>query len=99
LKKDVTPLSSALAKVCKLNPVQWKWKSTDQDGEGFIAHELAEHFPQAVAGKKDAVDEEGKPVYQSVDSSFLVAALVASVKELSAQLEEVKAQLASFKLG
>ena len=97
LKKDVVPMSSALTKLCALNPVQWKWKATEGDGEGFIAHELAEHFPQAVAGKKDAVDEEGKPVYQSVDSSFLVSALVASVKELSAQLEEVKSQLAALK--
>lgn len=97
LKKDVTPLPNALSRICGLNPVQWKWKATEGDGEGFIAHELAEAFPHAVVGAKDAVDAEGKPVYQGVDSSFLVAALVASVKELSAKVDQLQAELAALK--
>jgi hypothetical protein len=97
LKKNVTPLSGALSKICGLNPVTWTWKATEGDGEGFIAHELAEHFPQAVVGTKDAMDEEGNPKYQGVDSSFLVAALVASVKELSTKVDQLQAEITALK--
>jgi hypothetical protein len=57
LKKDVQPLSGALAKVMLLKPVKFKWKADDTAGESFIAHELQEHFPQAVSGKKDETHE------------------------------------------
>ena len=61
------------------------------DGEGFIAHELAEVCPQAVTGEKDAVDVEGKPIYQGIDTSFLVATLTAAIQELKAEFDAYKA--------
>jgi hypothetical protein len=45
---------------------------------------LAEVFPQAVDGTKDAVDENGKPIHQGIDVSFLVATLTAAIQELKA---------------
>lgn len=35
----------------------------------------------------DAVDAEGKPVYQGVDTSFLVATLTKAIQELNAKVE------------
>jgi hypothetical protein len=46
-----------------------------------------------VTGEKDAVDETGNPQYQGVDTSFLVATLVAAIKELKAEVDSLKAQL------
>ena len=40
--------------------------------------------PHAVTGGKDAVDENGNPVYQGIDTSFLVATLTAAIQELKA---------------
>jgi hypothetical protein len=92
LKKDIAPMSGALAKVALLKPVTYKWLD-DSEGEGFIAHELAEVVPQCVTGKKDAVDDDGNPEYQGIDTSFLVATLTAALQEQQAIIENLKARL------
>ena len=74
-------MSGALAKVAQLNPVTYKWNVDGSDGQGFIAHELAEVVPDCVVGEKDAVDEDGNPQYQGIDTSFLVATLTAAIQE------------------
>jgi Chaperone of endosialidase len=93
LKENIQPMTGALAKVQALKPVTYKWKADGSDGEGFIAHELAEVVPQCVSGEKDAVDAEGKPVYQGIDTSFLVATLTAAIQEQQAIIEQLKARL------
>jgi hypothetical protein len=93
LKNTIAPMTSALAKVAQLKPVTYKWNADGSDGEGFIAHELAEVCPQAVSGEKDAVDAEGKPQYQGIDTSFLVATLTAAIQEQQALIYSLKARL------
>ena len=93
LKHDIRPMSGALAKVAALKPVNYKWNVDDSDGEGFIAHELAEICPGAVTGEKDAVDADGNPVYQGIDTSFLVATLTAAIQELKAEVDQLRAQV------
>jgi hypothetical protein len=93
LKENITPMTGALAKVALLKPVTYKWKQDGSDGEGFIAHELAEVVPNAVTGEKDAVDEEGKPVYQGIDTSFLVATLTAAIQEQQTIINDLKARI------
>lgn len=92
LKKDVTPMVGALDKVAALKPVTYKWKTDGSDGQGFIAHELQEIIPDCVTGKKDAVDADGNPVYQGIDTSFLVATLVAAIQELTARVAALEAK-------
>jgi len=87
LKENVAPMTGALDKVNQLKPVTYKWKSTGEESQGFIAHELAEIVPDCVNGEKDAVDEENKPVYQGIDTSFLVATLTAAIQELNAKVD------------
>jgi hypothetical protein len=96
LKENIQPMQNALGVVAQLNPVTYKWKSNGSAGQGFIAHELQEVVPDAVTGEKDAVDAEGNPQYQGVDTSFLVATLTAAIQELKAELDTVKAQNAAF---
>ena len=87
LKENVAPMQNALATVAQLNPVTYTWKADGSDGQGFIAHELQAVVPDCVTGEKDAVDAEGNPQYQGVDTSFLVATLVSAIQELTARLE------------
>jgi hypothetical protein len=91
LKNTVTPMTGALAKVAALKPVTYKWNADNSDGEGFIAHELAEVVPQAVIGEKDAVNDNGDAIYQAIDTSFLVATLTAAIQELKAEFDAYKA--------
>lgn len=97
LKNTIAPMTGALAKVALLKPVTYKWNADGSDSEGFIAHELAEVCPQAVAGEKDAVDADGKPVYQGIDTSFLVATLTKAIQEQQAMIEQLKADVAALK--
>ena len=91
LKENVVPMTGALNKLANLKPVTYSWKSNGEQAEGFIAHELAEVCPLAVSGEKDAVDAEGNPVYQGIDTSFLVATLTAAIQELKAEFDAYKA--------
>jgi hypothetical protein len=84
-------MTGALEKIAQLKPVTFKWKEDGSDGQGFIAHELAEVVPQCVDGEKDAVHKDGKPKYQGVDTSFLVATLTAAIQELKAEFDAYKA--------
>ena len=93
LKENILPMTNALEKVAQLKPVTYIWKQDGSNGEGFIAHELAEVCPQAVAGKKDAVDSEGKPIYQGIDTSFLVATLTAAIQEQQTIINDLKARI------
>jgi hypothetical protein len=87
LKDNVQPMSGALAKVALLKPVTFKWKIDGSNSEGFIAHELQAIKPDCVSGDKDAVDADGKPVYQGIDTSFLVATLTAALQETKALID------------
>jgi hypothetical protein len=93
LKHDIQPMTGALAKVAQLKPVTYKWNADDSESQGFIAHELQEIVPECVTGEKDAVDAEGNPQYQGVDTSFLVGILTAAIKELKSELDAAKARI------
>jgi hypothetical protein len=96
LKENIVPLTGALAKVQELKPVNWKWKSDGLDGQGFIAHELQAVVPDCVSGEKDAVDADGNPKYQGVDTSFLVATLTAAIQEQQALITSLTARITAL---
>ena len=97
LKKDVVPMTNALAAVAQLKPCRYKWKVDGSDGQGFIAHELQAVVPDCVFGEKDAVNEDGSIKPQGIDTSFLVATLTAALQELKAELDVCKAEIAALK--
>jgi hypothetical protein len=93
LKENVAPMQNALATVAQLKPCTYTWKSNGSDGQGFIAHELQEVVPDCVTGEKDALDVDGNPKYQGVDTSFLISTIVAAIQELKIELDLVKSKL------
>jgi hypothetical protein len=96
LKNTIAPMTGALAKVALLKPVTYKWNADGSDGEGFIAHELAEVVPQCVTGEKDAVDEDGNPKYQGIDTSFLVATLTAALQEAHGLIKSLETRISAL---
>jgi hypothetical protein len=93
LKENVLPMTGALDTVAQLKPVTYNWKENGSNGQGFIAHELQEVVPDCVTGEKDAVDAEGNPQYQGIDTSFLVATLTAAIQEQQAIITDLKARI------
>ena len=94
LKENVVPMENALDRVDALKPSRFNFiadPSTTVDG--FLAHEVAEVIPEAISGEKDAVDEEGNPIYQGIDQSKIVPLLVGAIKELKAEIESLKSQI------
>lgn len=96
LKENIQPMTGALGVVAQLNPVTYTWKTDGSDGQGFIAHELQEVVPDCVIGEKDAVDADGKPEYQGVDTSFLVATLTAAIQEQQALITALTARVSAL---
>lgn len=91
LKKDVQPMVGASDRVLSLNPVNFAWKADGTRVDGFIAHEAQAVVPEAVYGDKDAVDADGKPVYQGIDQSKLVPLLTAALQEALKRIEALEA--------
>jgi hypothetical protein len=96
LKENIVPMQGALGLVLQLKPVTYNWKADGSNGQGFIAHELQSVVPDCVTGEKDAVDAEGNPVYQGVDTSFLVGILTKAIQELSTKNDALEARLAAL---
>jgi hypothetical protein len=67
-----------------LKPIDYQWKEGNQQARGFLAHEFQTVYPNSVSGEKDAIDSDGKPVYQSMQASTseVIADLVAEIQSL-----------------
>lgn len=97
LKENVVDLTGASAKVMALPVRRFNFIAhPERTVDGFLAHEVAEVVPEAVLGEKDAVDSNGKPVYQGIDQSKLVPLLTAGLQEALAEIEKLKARLSAL---
>lgn len=92
-KENVVELAGASDTLMTLRPVMFNMIGYDQSMTGFIAHEVAEVVPEAVVGEKDAVDENGEPIYQGIDQSKLVPLLTAALQEAIERIEVLEAKL------
>ena len=94
LKENVVEMTGALDRVDALKPSRFNFiTDPEKTVDGFLAHEVQAIVPEAVTGEKDAVDEEGNPIYQGIDQSKIVPLLVGAIKELRAEIELLKSQL------
>ena len=84
LKEITGPLTDSGSFIDALKPKVGTWKADGSKFVGFVAHEFAEVSPLSVAGEKDAVDSDGKPVYQAMQASSaeVIANLVAELQSL-----------------
>ena len=94
LKDVIGDVTDPLARVAALQPRRLRWKGSDVEFDGFLAHEVADVVPAAVTGAKDAMlpDDEGGGIDpQQLDVSALVPILVAAVQALTAEVAELRA--------
>ena len=93
LKENVVTDWDATTRLKKLKPSRFNFK-TDKDTtvDGFLAHEVSSIVPEAITGKKDAVDKDGNIEPQSIDQSKLVPLLVKTIQELEARISVLESK-------
>jgi hypothetical protein len=94
LKTVESALASSGAFIDALKPYQGIWNVDGSAFVGFLAHEVQEISPKSVLGKKDEIDEDGNPIYQSMDygSAEIIANIVAELQSLRERLAILEAK-------
>lgn len=87
LKENIRPVENALDKVMRLNGVEFDWKRDGTKSAGVIAQEVAEVLPQAVKEVSTIGSDE---THLTVKYDALHALLIESIKELKAEIDELK---------
>jgi hypothetical protein len=102
IKSNVLPLADATSMLDALRPITYDVPNALLGGPsssrhtGFIAHELQAIVPHVVHGEKDAVDEDGKMLLQSVDYGKLTPLVVAALQESNARIAALEAKIATL---
>ena len=91
LKTNIEPLTYGLKEVLQLRPVSYDWKDNSGKNKiGLIAQEVKKIVPQVVIG-----DETKENL--GMNYAELVPVLINSVKELQAQIDEMKKTISELK--
>ena len=89
LKENIKPIDSALDKVMKLNGVTFDWKEKGitniKEDIGFIAQDVQKVIPELVRENKDGM--------LSMRHQGVTPILLEAIKELKAEIEELKKQI------
>ena len=100
IKENITDLTNGIDKVKQLRPRAFEW-ITEEDktfpAYGFVADEADGILPEWVTGEANAVDEDNKPIYQTMDYSKAVPVLTAALKEAIAKIETLEAENTAIK--
>jgi len=97
LKENFTAVTDGIARLKQLKPGRFNFiVNSGRIVDGFIAHEVQDVVPEAVHGTKDAVDDDGNPVYQGIDQSKLVPLLTAALQEAMERIEQLEAKVAAL---
>jgi hypothetical protein len=94
LKTVVGSVADAGTRIDALQPIEYDWNKGGRT-RGFLAHQFAEVYPSSVNGKKDAVDKDGKPIYQSMQASTpeVMADLIAEIQSLRKRIATLENKL------
>jgi hypothetical protein len=93
-KTNIEPLSGALEQVCRLRGVRFEWKRPPESefpprrGLGVLAQEVADVAPELVKSVRGNL---------TVSYNELVPLLIEAVKELKAEVDELRARLPKAK--
>jgi len=97
LKENVTPVHNGITRLLQLKPSRFNFiADPNHTVDGFLAHEAQAVVPECVTGEKDAVDDDGNPVYQGIDQSKLVPLLTAALQEAIAKIESLETRLSAL---
>tara|TARA_Y100001973_G_scaffold79717_1_gene117189 strand:- start:208 stop:3930 length:3723 start_codon:yes stop_codon:yes gene_type:complete len=97
LKQDDVDINNGITRLKQLRPIRFKWKyDTSIEQDGFFAHEVQTVVPEAVAGEKDAVREDGSISTQGLDHGKLVPLLTAALQEAITKIETLETKVAAL---
>jgi hypothetical protein len=85
LKENVTAITDATDRLKQLNPVRFNFiADTTKTVDGFLAHELQAHVPEAVTGIKDGMQDEEYEITPAVfdDDGNEVTAAVMGIRSI-----------------
>jgi hypothetical protein len=95
LKENVVAVTDGITRLQQLKPSRFNFiADPDQTVDGFLAHEVQTVVPEAIFGEKDAVNENGDPIYQSIDQAKLVPLLTAALQEAIGRIETLQGMVA-----
>ena len=92
LKKDIVKIDSALDKVDQINGYTFTYTTDGKKSAGVIAQEVEKVLPSAITESTLPlkVGEDDKTEYKTVQYDQLIGLLVEAVKELKAEVAELK---------
>ena len=90
--KTVTGITERpMERVMSVEPVNGVRADELFERDMFVAHELQRIAPYAVTGRKDQIDGNKNPIYQTVDYASLVPLLWAALREANYRIEALEA--------
>lgn len=94
LKKDIVKIDNALDKVSQLSGYTFEYKADGKKSAGVIAQEVEKVMPSAVSETTLPLKmgEDDKTEYKTVQYDQLHGLLIEAIKELKAEIEELKAR-------
>jgi hypothetical protein len=90
LKENVEVVSDAISKVQQLRGVTFNYKKDGRASAGVIAQEVEKVLPQAVTEMELPFKSDDGQEYKTVQYDALHALLIEAVKDLQAQIDELK---------
>jgi len=75
---------------------QFNWKGNSISAVGYIAHEVQSVLPELVVGEKDAVDENGGIVPQSLNLLDILPHVVGALGKIVNHVEQLEARIAEL---
>jgi len=93
LKTDIERIDGALDKVCALSGYTFTYKHDGKASAGVVAQEVEQVLPSAVIEKELAFQGEAGQEYKIVQYDQLHGLLIEAIKELKAEIDELKAKL------
>jgi len=100
LKENIVTEWDATTRLKQLKPSRFNFINHPNNTiDGFLAHEVSSIVPEAISGDKDAVDNEGNPIYQGIDQSKLVPLLTKAIQEQQVIIDDLKARIETLEGG
>lgn len=93
LKTVIGNVTNSGQRIDALEPIEYDWNEGGRT-RGFLAHKFAEIYPNSVTGEKDAIDKDGKPVYQGMQASTpeVMADLIAEIQSLRKRVAQLESK-------
>jgi len=94
LKSNIVDLTNSGTFIDAVKPRSFVWIQDGKSSSGFIADELQQVAPDSVSGTPNAVDAQGKPLYQGIDCSTpeMMANMIAELQSLRKRVATLEAK-------